>query len=158
MSRLALTGASGFLAQAVLAEFASRGYETIAISRSPVPAASSTVLWDPAKGELSLAELEACGRFDGVVHFAGAGIADNRWSSERKSEIELSRVRGTKLLAERLAQLSEPPGIVVSSSAIGIYGSRGDETLTEQSELGSGFLADVCRKWEGAVAPLLRGG
>ena len=89
--------------------------------------------------------------FDGVVHLAGENIASGRWTAERKRRIKDSRVNGTRLLAETLAALERPPRVLVSASAIGFYGDRGDEELTEESAAGSGFLSEVCREWEAAT-------
>jgi uncharacterized protein (TIGR01777 family) len=87
-----------------------------------------------------------------VVHLAGAGVGDHRWSAEYKHVILSSRVDGTTTLAGALAQMARPPAVMVSASAVGYYGSRGDEVLTETSAPGTGFLADVCRQWEAATA------
>ncbi|RPI84999.1 MAG: TIGR01777 family protein, partial [Planctomycetaceae bacterium] len=91
---------------------------------------------------------------DAVVHLAGENIAGGRWTPARKGRIRDSRVKGTRMLCDALAQLATPPKVFVSASAIGYYGNRGDEVLSETSPPGSGFLADVCRDWESAVEPL----
>jgi uncharacterized protein (TIGR01777 family) len=100
-------------------------------------------------------------RFDGVdavVHLAGENIAAGRWTSARKAEIRQSRVEGTRRLCEALARLAQPPRVFVSASAIGFYGDRGAQTLTEESGAGSGFLPDVCREWEAATEPASQAG
>jgi hypothetical protein len=112
------------------------------------------VRWDPDAGRLDPRELEGV---DAVVHLAGASVAD-RWTPAHKRAIEDSRVRGTALLAETLARLARPPRVLVSASAVGFYGDRGDEVLDERSAPGAGFLADVARKWEGATAAAERAG
>ncbi len=108
------------------------------------------VSWDPAAGRI---EGEALEGIDAVVHLAGEPIAARRWSPAQKQRIADSRARGTALLAGALARLDAPPGVLVSSSAIGFYGDRGDERLDESSTGGTGFLADVCRDWEAAADP-----
>ncbi len=114
-------------------------------------AAADEIAWDPPAGRLDPAALA---EVDAVVHLAGAGIGDHRWTDEYKREIMDSRVVTTTLLSETLAQLgSAGPQILLSGSAIGIYGDRGDDTVDETSTQGDGFLADVCRAWEAATAP-----
>jgi uncharacterized protein (TIGR01777 family) len=95
---------------------------------------------------------------DAVVHLAGEPIASSRWSDEKKREIRDSRVKGTALLSQTLAQLSRPPSVLVSASAIGYYGNRGDELLTEESAPGNDFLASVCLEWENATNPAIEKG
>lgn len=103
------------------------------------------IRWAPEEGTIDTAALRGV---DGVVHLAGAGVGDHRWSTPYKKTILSSRVDGTTTIAEALSHLPEPPAIMVSASAVGYYGSRGDEVLTEGSGPGAGFLADVCRQWE----------
>ena len=105
-----------------------------------------------------MSALERAGPFDGVVHLAGAGIGDRRWSPDRKRVILDSRTDSTRLLVDTLVRLSAPPPVLVSASAVGIYGDRGDEELTEASTTGTGFLAEVCRAWEAAAQPAADGG
>ncbi len=112
------------------------------------------IRWRPERDEIDEADLASVGGLDAVVHLAGAGIADKRWSAARRNEILESRTSSTALLARALPQMSHPPRVVASGSAIGIYGSRGDEILTEDSPPGRDFLADVCRQWEDAAQPL----
>jgi hypothetical protein len=92
------------------------------------------------------------------VHLAGEGIGDKRWNDEQKAKIRDSRIRGTTLLAETLAKVAKPPKVLLSGSAVGFYGDRGDEVLTESSRPGGGFLADVCVAWEAAAAPAKEAG
>ena len=114
-----------------------------------------SVAWEPSKGNLRLDSLQG---FDAVVHLGGANIAEKRWTSERKKLIGDSRVQSTRLLSERLAALEKPPEVFICASAIGIYGNRGDEILTEASEPGSGFLAEVGKAWEAATIPAQQAG
>jgi uncharacterized protein (TIGR01777 family) len=106
------------------------------------------VPWDPESDSIDQVALEG---FDAVVHLAGESIASGRWTEKKKTRIRESRARGTRLLAEALAGLDNPPRVLVSASAVGFYGHRGGEILTEKSERGTGFLADVCRDWEAAA-------
>jgi uncharacterized protein (TIGR01777 family) len=106
--------------------------------------------WDPAAGQIDVAALEG---HDAVVHLAGAGIGDHRWTDDHKRAVLESRVKGTTLLAETLAVLANKPKVLASSSAVGYYGLRGDEVLTENSGPGTGFLSEVCQQWEAATAP-----
>ena len=115
-------------------------------------------VWQPDAGIIDTATLERRGPFDGVVHLAGAGIGDRRWTAARKDLILTSRTRSTALLADTLADLTTPPGALISASAVGIYGDRGDEEVTETSSTGVGFLADVCRAWEAAAQPAVDAG
>jgi hypothetical protein len=112
------------------------------------PPAPGEVFWDPTRGRIDVAGLEGV---DAVVHLAGESIAAGRWTAERKRRIRASRVDGTRLLAGALGQLTRKPAVLVSASAIGIYGDRNDEELDEGSAPGSGFLADVGRDWEAAT-------
>ncbi len=105
-----------------------------------------------------MAGLERTGPFDGVVNLSGAGIGDRRWSADRKRVILDSRTDATRLLVDTLLRLSLRPPVLVSASAVGFYGDRGDEELTEASDGGTGFLADVCRAWEATARPAADGG
>ena len=113
------------------------------------PNAETEVEWSPDRYSIALARLEG---FDVVVHLAGESIAEGRWTDEKKKRIRESRVKGTRLLGDALANLSQPPKTLVCASAIGYYGDRGDEVLTEASAPGKDFLSDVCVEWEKATA------
>ena len=146
--RVVVSGSSGLIGKAVVAALRTRGDEvTLLVRRAPGP---GEVAWDPPAGSI---DASAIGEADAVVHLAGAGIGDKRWSGERRHEIVSSRVQSTALLARTLAALSRRPAVLVSASAVGYYGDRGDEELTEDSAPGNGFLAEVCRAWEGAAEP-----
>jgi hypothetical protein len=147
--KILITGASGLIGQALSQELIARGHTTVAAVRR-APRRNDEVQWDPQSGVMSP---DAFQGVDAVVHLAGAGIGDKRWTDSYKMEILESRTRGTRLLAETMASLEVKPSVFLSGSAIGIYGVRDDEELTEQSAIGSGFLADVCRDWEAAAAP-----
>ncbi len=152
--KILITGASGLIGQALTKELVARGHSTVAAVRRS-PRRNDEVQWDPQSGVMAR---EAFQGIDAVVHLAGAGIGDKRWTDSYKMEILESRTRGTRLLAETMASLEVKPSVFLSGSAIGIYGVRDDEELTEQSSIGSGFLADVCRDWEAAAAPATQAG
>ncbi len=118
------------------------------VRRKPEESAGE-IGWDPKAGVLDSSRLDG---IDAVVHLAGKPIA-SRWTEETKRAIRDSRVRGTRMLAEVMAQLPRRPKVFIAASAVGFYGSRGDEPLDESSAPGTGFLADVCREWEDAAAP-----
>ena len=113
------------------------------------------VEWHPNQGQIDAEHLEG---LDAVVHLAGESIASGRWTDEKKRAIRESRVKGTSLLSEALARLSRPPSVFLSASAIGYYGDRGDELLTEKSAPGNDFLASVCVEWENATKPAMEKG
>jgi uncharacterized protein (TIGR01777 family) len=162
--RIAISGATGLVGRALAAYLATAGHTVVPISRSSlanIPAGeplsmAPAVVWDPAAGTI---DADALAGVDAVVHLAGEPIAKDqwvppaRWSAESKRRIRESRVQGTDLLARTLAAMDTPPKVLVSASAIGIYGDRGDELLTEHVEPGTGFLSDVAREWEAATAP-----
>ncbi len=144
--RVVISGASGLIGASVVTALRARGDDvTPLVRRTP---AAGEARWDPAAGSIDTGALEGA---DAVVHLAGAGIGDKRWSAARRHEILSSRVQSTSLLARTLARLGRPPSVLVSASAVGFYGDRGDEELTEESSPGSGFLAEVCRTWEDAT-------
>lgn len=147
--RVAITGATGFIGSQLAAFLSTGGHEVVRIGRGAVRPGVVDVSWDPHRGQLDARSLEG---IDAVVHLAGASIAE-RWSTEHKRAIRDSRVEGTSLLAHTLAQLDRKPSVLLSGSAIGVYGSRGDELLDERSSFGSDFLAEVGKAWEAATAP-----
>ena len=150
--RIAVTGSTGLIGRAVVERLEASGHQAVRVVR---PTASGgppgdAIGWDPAQDTIDQQALEG---LDAVVHLAGEPIAARRWSPAQKQRIAASRVRGTALLAGALARLEEPPGVLVSASAIGYYGDRGDERLDEASSSGGDFLAGVCRDWEAAADP-----
>ncbi|MEO7557168.1 MAG: TIGR01777 family oxidoreductase [Acidimicrobiales bacterium] len=153
--KVAVTGSSGLIGSALVASLRADGNQVVRIARPSSRSRSSpddgqTVRWDVDAGAIELAGLEG---LDGVVHLAGEGIGDKRWTDEQKARILESRTKGTALLAGALAGLSAKPPVLVSGSAIGYYGDRGDEELTESSGPQPGnFLSDVCVAWEAATA------
>ncbi|MEE3354517.1 MAG: TIGR01777 family oxidoreductase [Actinomycetota bacterium] len=147
MRTVAVTGASGLIGTTLTAALEKRGDRVIPVGRRPP---TGGVAWDLSARRIDGAALEGV---DAVVHLAGERI-DGRWTASKKARILNSRVEGTELLVRTLAGLDRPPSVVVSASAIGFYGDRGDEELTEDSEPGTGFLAEVCERWEAAAAPI----
>ncbi|HEX7550372.1 MAG TPA: NAD-dependent epimerase/dehydratase family protein, partial [Candidatus Methylomirabilis sp.] len=141
---VAVTGSRGLVGSALIPFLATGGHRVTRLVRGE-PAGPDEVGWDPARG---LADPSRLDGVDAVVHLAGENIAAGRWTPARKVEIRRSRVEGTRSLCESLARLAHPPKLLVSASAIGFYGDRGAQTLTEKSGPGSGFLPDVCREWE----------
>ncbi len=145
--RIAITGATGFVGRHLSVLLAQRGHTVIPVSRRPIVGG---IGWDPAQGAVEPSAFEG---IDAVVHLAGEGIADRRWSAPRKRAIRESRTGPTALLARTLATLQRPPGALISMSGMGYYGDAGDRVLTEASPPGNDFLAAVCRDWEDAAAP-----
>jgi len=145
---IAVSGASGFLGSALGPALTAAGWSVRPLVRGT--ARAGEVQWDPAGGTLDLGQLQGV---KAAVHLAGEPIAEGRWTDDKKRRIRESRTLGTRLLSESLARLTEPPEVLVSASAVGIYGDRGDELLDEDSPLGDDFLADVGREWEAATRP-----
>ncbi len=146
--RVLVSGSTGLIGEALVRGLVAEGHEPVRLVRSHRPDDLPSATWDPAAGTM---DDDALDGVDAVVHLAGEGIAEKRWTPAQKARILDSRVAGTTLLAERIASAANPPSVFVSGSAIGFYGDRGDERLTETSEPGAGFLADVVRAWEGAT-------
>src|SRR6516162_2242466 len=145
--KIAVTGATGLIGSALTSSFEIAGHEVVRLRR---PAD-----WDPEKRSVDAAVFRGV---DSVVHLAGESIAGGRWSAARKDRIRESRVNGTRLIAETIAGMADRPQLLVSASAIGYYGNRGNEVLREESGPGTGFLADVCKQWEAATDPATRKG
>ena len=143
-----LTGSSGFIGTALTTALEASGHRVVGLRRGSGASGSRT--WDPEAGAIDATALDG---ITGVVHLAGEGIGEKKWSPEQKRRILESRTKGTDLLARTLAGRDEKPAVLVSASAIGYYGNRGDEELTETSAAGDDFLADVCRQWEAATTP-----
>src|SRR6266850_1996780 len=147
--KILVTGSSGLVGTALVRALGRDGHMVCRLMR-PESAANNevkdgfNVAWNPATGELGGAAVGP----DAVVNLAGASIADGRWSAERKAVLRASRIDTTRALVEALAKMNVRPSVLVSASAIGIYGSRGDELLTEESKVGTDFLAELARDWE----------
>jgi uncharacterized protein (TIGR01777 family) len=151
---IAISGASGLVGGALAAFLTTGGHRVRRLVRGAADAARGDIAWDPARGTVDLAGLAEC---DAVVHLAGESIA-SRWSAAKKARILESRVRGTTTLANAIARVAGGPRVLVSASAIGFYGDRGADRIDESASTGSGFLADVCRAWEGATSPAAEAG
>jgi uncharacterized protein len=148
-----VSGSHGLIGSALVPALTAAGHRVRRLVRgSPGP---GEVAWDPEAGTVDAGGLAGA---DAAVHLAGVGIGDKRWTTTQKQRIRDSRVKGTGTLARALAGLPTPPAVLVSGSAVGYYGDRGDEVLTEASGPGEGFLAEVVRDWEEAAAPAAEAG
>jgi uncharacterized protein (TIGR01777 family) len=150
--RVIVTGSTGLVGSALVRSLLADGDGVTRLVRGGAQTFSApgtkAVRWEPESGEVDAKELEG---HDAAVHLAGDPIAEGSWTDEKKRRIVESRVKGTRLIAETLAGLSEKPKVLVSASAIGFYGNRGDEVLREESASGEDFLSEVCREWEKAT-------
>jgi uncharacterized protein len=146
--RVVVTGSSGLIGSALVANLRADGHEVRCLVRRTTRAGDETQ-WHPSSGHL---EPEAVEGFDAVVHLAGAGIGDHRWTDDYKRQIRESRVSGTTAIATAVASAANPPRVLVSGSAVGFYGDTGENVADETSPSGGGFLASVVRDWEGATA------
>jgi uncharacterized protein (TIGR01777 family) len=143
--KILVSGSHGLIGRALIKSLSSKGHTVSRLVREAPAKESSDIEWDPNRGTIDSDKLIG---FDAVVHLAGESIASGRWTPEKKQRIRESRIKGTGLLSTALAESSTPPAVLVSTSAIGFYGDRGDELLTEESAHGSDFLAEVCVEWE----------
>ena len=144
--KILITGASGLIGKALQKSFAAKGYEMILAGRGE-PRTPNEIRWSVEEG-FATEDLERLEGLDAVVHLAGEGIAGLRWTDEKKKAIRDSRVIGTRNLVNTLAELKQKPDVFIASSAMGFYGDRGDDILTETSSAGDTFLADVSKEWE----------
>lgn len=142
-----MTGSTGLIGSALVPGLRNAGHDVVSLRR-PID-------WDPEKGTVSASALSGA---DAIVHLAGENIAAGRWTTAQKQKILDSRVKGTRLIAETVSRMDRPPQVMVSGSAIGYYGDRGDEILREASSPGNGFLSEVCRQWEVATDAATRKG
>jgi uncharacterized protein (TIGR01777 family) len=145
--RILISGSTGLLGSALIRHFVQTGHTVVRLvrgeSRSP-----ESIRWDPLARSIETSRLEG---LDAVVHLAGENIADSRWTAAKKQRVYDSRVHGTRYLCETLAALKRPPRVLISASGSGYYGNGGEVVLTEESPLGAGFMAEVCRDWEAAT-------
>lgn len=147
--RIAVTGATGLIGSALGRSLKADGHDLVRFVRR-TPEGPEEARWDPERGYVDPEGLAGCGA---VVHLAGAGVADHRWTAAYKREIRDSRVKGTAAIASAVAAMADPPATLVCGSAIGYYGDTGDRTVDEDSPAGEGFLPEVCVEWEAAAAP-----
>lgn len=156
MSTVAVTGASGFIGSALADALRADGHDVVRFVRRE-PAKPDEAAWDPSAGSI---DRDALARADAVVHLAGEGIGEKRWTERQKRKILQSRIDGTSTVARALADLATDGvhPVLVSGSAVGYYGLRGDEVLTERSSAGTGFLAEVVKQWEAAAQPAVAAG
>ncbi len=151
--KILVSGSHGMVGSVLVPSLSAAGHQVLRLIRPSSSASRSsepTVSWDPASGQIDRAGLEG---LDAVVHLAGDNIATGRWTAAKKAAIRQSRVASTHLLAESLAGVRQPPSVLLCASAIGYYGSRGDELLREDSRPGAGFLAETGQAWEAAAQP-----
>ena len=146
---IVITGGSGFIGSALVSSLTAAGHKVTPLIRRYPKAGEQALYWDPAGGKLEAAGLE---NRDAVVHLAGESIT-GRWTAAKKQRIRSSRIDGTKLLSETLAELHYKPKVLVCASAVGCYGNRGDEVLREESPPGKSFLANTCVEWEAVAKP-----
>jgi uncharacterized protein len=148
--KIIITGGTGLIGRELTQTLARDGHQLTSLVRevkSPSNHPATFLKWNVEHGQIE--DTPKLDRHDAVIHLAGESVAEGRWTEERKRRIRDSRVKGTRLLVQTLARLNQPPKIFLSASAIGFYGAdRGEEILTEESEPGGGFLADVCHQWE----------
>jgi uncharacterized protein (TIGR01777 family) len=144
-----ISGASGLIGRALAVSLRADGHTVLRLRRGGVTDGDE-IGWDPAAGRIDAPALESV---DAVVHLAGEGIGERRWTDEQKQRIRDSRLRGTAVLAAAVASREHKPRVLVSASAIGYYGSRGDEVLPESAGAGDDFLADLCVAWEAETEP-----
>ena len=143
--KILISGGSGLVGTATSARLQADGHNVLHLVRPGKTAKAGDVQWDPMRATVDVAGLEG---FDVVIHLSGAGIADGRWTEERKQTLRSSRIDTTRVLVDSLSRLKQKPRALIVASAIGYYGSRGDEILTESSAIGTDFLALLCRDWE----------
>ena len=147
--KILISGSSGLVGSSLLPFLNDNNHEVLRLVRFQ-PTAENEIQWLPDQNQI---DLNSAGQIDAVVHLAGESIAD-RWNEEKKNKIRESRIKGTKLISDTISQLEQKPKVFISASAIGYYGNRGNEILTEDSVPGDDFLACVCRDWETACLPV----
>lgn len=153
--RVLVSGSTGLIGSALVPRLKLEGHEVVVLLRRPPPLGPFEAFWDPSVGRLDVAGVEG---FDAVVHLSGENLAGGRWTGSRKKALRESRIGSTGLLAGALAGAKRKPRVWVCASAVGYYGDRDDEVLTESSSAGSGFLATLCRDWEAAAGPAVGAG
>ncbi|MGH7144356.1 MAG: TIGR01777 family oxidoreductase [Planctomycetota bacterium] len=150
-----ITGATGLIGGALSAQLIAAGHRVSGLTRGPADPTRARLHWDPEHRALDRACFEGV---DAVVHLAGENIGAGRWNAARKQRLRDSRLLGTMLLSDTLAKMQRAPKVLVSASAVGFYGDRGDDELTEATDGGGDFLAKLCQEWEQAVEPAVQKG
>lgn len=154
--RILITGSTGFVGSSLVFHLKDKWHQVWRLVRPKSPLRENArIEWDPVQGLLNKATVEG---FDAVINLAGENIASGRWTQVKKARIRESRILTTRFFCETLAQLAQPPKVLINASAVGYYGNRDDEILTEESSPGSDFLAQVCQEWETATLPAKRKG
>jgi uncharacterized protein (TIGR01777 family) len=148
--KIVVAGAGGFVGVALRRALEASGARVVRLVRRPTGGRADLVAWDPARGVDDPAALDGAAA---VIHLGGENLASGFWTSARKRRLRNSRIESTRILADTLARLPTPPAAFLTASAVGWYGSRGDELLDESSSAGGGFLAELCGDWEAAAAP-----
>ncbi|MBE0537020.1 MAG: TIGR01777 family protein [Phycisphaerae bacterium] len=141
-----LTGATGFIGSAVVEALRQRGDEVYRLIRPPQLVRSNEIVWNPAENFLDKSKLRRC---DAIIHLAGENLY-GRWTENKKRRVYQSRIKGSQLLVDYIAEMDRRPRVLISASGVGYYGDRGETSLTEESPMGEGFLAEVSRDWEAA--------
>jgi uncharacterized protein (TIGR01777 family) len=152
--QVAMTGSSGLIGSMLASALEQHGHQVVRLVRRPAQDASE-LSWDPSRHQLDPSALAGV---DAIVHLAGAGIGDHRWTGAHRDRVLSSRIDGTTTVSEAIARAQPGPGILLSASAVGWYGDTGDQAVDEAAPAGSGFLAEVCRRWEDATAAAERAG
>lgn len=152
--RVAIAGASGLIGRALADSLRTSGRSVVRLVRGG-PDAPDTISWDPAVGRIAAEALEG---FDAIVNLAGENVGEGRWTAARRKAIRQSRTAVTRTLVAAIARLRRKPGVLVNASAVGFYGERGEDLLTETSSAGRGFLAEVCQAWEAEAFAAERAG
>ena len=152
--KILITGPTGLIGRAVIEEAIKRGDSFTGLTRSSTSLYDSQAHWDPDSGDIDLSSLEG---HDAVINLAGETIT-GRWTPEKKERIRTSRIRSAELLVSSILKLESKPKILVGASAVGFYGDRGDEVLTEESTSGEGFFPEICKEWESKLRPLEEAG
>jgi uncharacterized protein len=153
--RIVMSGATGLIGKELSTFLSCAGYQVQSLVRHQPQPHSREIFWDPYRKELDKNSLESV---DAVIHLAGENVGDRPWDERKKLFIRESRVQGTRFLAETLASLKNPPKVMLCASAVGYYGDRGEESLTEESAAGKGFLPETCQAWEQAAEPAVQAG
>lgn len=157
--RVGVTGSTGFLGTALVAALEARGDDVVRFVRpTSTSVAGASIRWDPERSLIDEGDLSAVGGFDAVVNLAGTSIAGHRWSAPYRQRVQSSRTDATRLLIEALTAMTSGVAVLVSGSAIGYYGDRGEDVMSESSAPGTDYVAQVCREWEAAAAPFARTG